>query len=589
MASAMLAARLQGRRVEALSERTADSTTYVNADGTLTTEAFAGPVRVQLDDGVWRDVDTTLTDSGDDLQPVATVADVAFSNGGDRRLAAVEHGGRMFGMDWPTALPEPVVDGSTAAYALGGGATLNVTALPQGFEQTIVLDRAPASPPSYRIPMRLEGLELSKGAAGHLLLKDPKGTLVAEAAAPHLWDSSLNPASGESAHQGEVTTSIERAADGGTTLVLTPAPEFFAQDLTYPVTVDPTSTLAVTTDTWVQKPDYPDSQQGSQELKSGSYDGGSHVAESYLKFDVAKFKGTHVLKATMSLYSYYSSSCSTSGATTDASRITSSWDSAKITWGSRPSVTAVNSSTNTGRWGYNDSCPPNWSNWGMAKLVQDWADGATNYGLRVASSNEKDVTAWRRFRSANYTTSGYAPKLVVDYNSRPGTPTPLGPLDGAFTNAVKPTFSAKSVDPDGNTVQLTFEVWKSNGTSALASGTSPFVASGATASWAATTALAEGAYKWRARASDGTDSSDAWSAWQNFTVDTTRPGAPFVTSADYPADGVWHGGSRPGGPVLLHPGIRHHGPGRVRVLAGRGRSGDRGGHRRHHGVDHAFG
>ncbi|MFF9125094.1 hypothetical protein ACF09J_17590 [Streptomyces sp. NPDC014889] len=157
-------AQSQGRGIEALSERTADSTTFVNPDGSLTTEAFTGPIRVLREDGVWRQIDTTLALEAGDLKPVTTVADVAFSDGRDRRLAAVRYGGRTFGMDWPTALPEPVVDGSSAAYALGGGATLNVTALPQGFEQTIVLDEDPGKAPSYRIPMRLEGLELSKDA-----------------------------------------------------------------------------------------------------------------------------------------------------------------------------------------------------------------------------------------------------------------------------------------------------------------------------------------------------------------------------------------------------------------------------------------
>ncbi|WP_165986086.1 hypothetical protein [Streptomyces sp. YIM 98790] len=45
IASATVAARLGGSRVEALSERTETSTTWVNPDGSLTTELSAGPVR----------------------------------------------------------------------------------------------------------------------------------------------------------------------------------------------------------------------------------------------------------------------------------------------------------------------------------------------------------------------------------------------------------------------------------------------------------------------------------------------------------------------------------------------------------------
>ncbi|CAM5555340.1 hypothetical protein SGLAM104S_09356 [Streptomyces glaucescens] len=43
--SAKVAAKLSGHRVEALSERTETSTTWVNQDGSLTTELSAGPFR----------------------------------------------------------------------------------------------------------------------------------------------------------------------------------------------------------------------------------------------------------------------------------------------------------------------------------------------------------------------------------------------------------------------------------------------------------------------------------------------------------------------------------------------------------------
>jgi hypothetical protein len=43
--SAMLTARVQGSRVEILSEQTETSSTFANPDGTSTVEQFAGPVR----------------------------------------------------------------------------------------------------------------------------------------------------------------------------------------------------------------------------------------------------------------------------------------------------------------------------------------------------------------------------------------------------------------------------------------------------------------------------------------------------------------------------------------------------------------
>ncbi|MFE5039277.1 DNRLRE domain-containing protein [Streptomyces sp. NPDC056683] len=382
-------ARLQDRKIEVLSARTTDSTTYALPSGELETEAYAGPVRVKQD-GTWKNIDTSLSDTGADLTPEAAAADIAVSDGGDTDLASVTKGKDSFGLGWQDKLPTPEVKDSTASYDLGSGQTLSVTALAQGFSENIQLTQQPDGDAlSYRIPLNLDGLKLSQADSGHLLLKNSAGDLVAEAPAPMMWDASKDPASGESAHQEQVSTKIETADDGSQTLVLTPDTDFLAT-ATYPVTVDPTSTLAVTTDTWVQNPDYPDSQVSSQELKSGTYDSGTDTARSYLKFDVSKFTGTHITSATMSLYNYYSATCSTSGAATDAKRITSSWSSSSITWGAQPSTTTTGMASNTGHWGYSSSCPAAWSNWNLQSIVQAWADGSPNYGLQVRADSESD-------------------------------------------------------------------------------------------------------------------------------------------------------------------------------------------------------
>ncbi len=169
----------------------------------------------------------------------------------------------------------------------------------------------------------------------------------------------------------------------------------------------------------------------------------------------------------------------------------------------------------------------------ITTLAAAWA--ANGYGtntLGIRATDETDEFAWKKFNSGNAASN--TPYISVTYNTKPGAATPLSPLTGAATNDTTPTLSAKAVDADGNTVRLTFEVWKSDGTAALQSGTSAYVASGATATWTPGTALAQGSYKWRAAVYDGQDWNGTWSAWQAFTVDTTKPGAPFVSSTDYP-------------------------------------------------------
>lgn len=552
VAAALLMARLQNRKIEVLSERTADSTTYALPSGELQTSTYAGPIRQQVAGGTWRDINTSLSDTGASLEPEVAAADIAVSDGGDTALVSVDKGSTSFGLGWESKLPTPTVKDDTASYDLGGDQTLTVTALAQGFSQDIVLDSAPDSAPVYRIPLQLKGLVLSVADSGHLLLKDGDGKLVAEAPAPMMWDSSKDDASGESKHQAKVATKVETADDGSQTLVLSPDADYFTQDLAYPVTVDPTSTLAVTTDTWVQTPDYTDSQVSSTELKSGTYDAGSDVARSYLKFDVSKFVGKHITDTNLALYSYYASTCSTSGAGTQVRRITSTWSSSTVTWAAQPSTTTTGAVTNTAALGYSTSCPAGTMNFDIDAIVQAWAAGSTNYGLQLRGASETDSLTWRRFRSANYVSGDGStePHLTVTYNSYPSTPSSLtispsqvNAYNGKrYVTSLTPTLSAKVTDPDGSSTKGQFEITADPtyaDTTYSYTGTSSAVSSGSTAKLAIPSASAFPAgvhLRYRVRAYDGTDYG-SWTGYTTFVLNTGLPVAPTVTCDTYEQNG----------------------------------------------------
>lgn len=547
-ASAVLMARLQNRRIEVLSERAADSTTWALPSGSLQSEVFPGPIRVKRD-GDWLPVDTALADAGAQLEPKAAAAEVALSDGGDTALASVSKGDATFGLGWSERLPTPTIKGSTATYDLGGGQTLKATALARGFSENITLASAPDDAVSYRIPLQLDRLKLSQAVSGHLLLKDADGKLVAEAPAPMMWDASKNPASGESDHHARVDTKIETGTDGGQTLVLTPDADFLARtDLTYPVTVDPTSTLAASTDTWVQTPDYPDSQQGSAELKSGTYDTGTNKARSYLKFDVAKFTGKHITDTNLALYSFYSSTCATTGAGTEVRRITGTWDSAAITWAAQPATTATGAVVNKAALGYNTSCPGGTMNFDIDAIVAAWASGSANYGLRIAGADETDPYTWRRFRSANYISGDNSaePHLTVTYNSYATvsalavSPSQLNAYNGhRYVTSLTPTLSAKVTDADGGNAQAQFEVttdpaYTDPAYSYTALGKS--VASGSTSTLAVPSANAfpVGSHlRYRVRGYDGTEYG-TWSGYSTFGMNTGLPAAPSISCPNYP-------------------------------------------------------
>ncbi|WP_249467068.1 DNRLRE domain-containing protein [Streptomyces fradiae] len=545
--TAMLLARLQQRRIEITGERTDSTTTWAEPDGTTTVEAHTGPIRVKDAKGAWRPIDMTLVATGDGVRPRRAAADVTLSGGGTAEpLAQVERGAQALGVGWAGTLPEPELDGPTATYpgAVEGG-DLVVTALREGFQHNVVLRERPEGPVEYRLTVEAAGLTLKETADKRLLWHDAKGRTKAAAPAPVMWDSSLDRASGEPERIAGVDVEIEKGRGGeGQVLVLRPSAAFLADPaVKYPVTIDPTDSLmGPVTDTWIQYDDYLTSQRGSTELKAGTYDG-SEKARSFLKFNVSKYAGKQVLDAKLRLYSSYSSTCSTDNAGIEARRITAAWDPAAISWSAQPSTTTSGAVTVKDAKGYSASCPAGYSTWDIDAIAQAWAGGQPNHGLRLAAAGESDPLTWRRYRSANYVDGAHnathEPSLTVQYNSTPGAVTPLSPLTGTATADTTPTLSGKATDADGNTVALTFEVWRSDGTAALQSGTTAKVNSGATASWTPGTALAQGAHKWRARASDGT-ATGAWSAWQTFTVDTAKPAATAVSSTDFPA-GQWSG------------------------------------------------
>ncbi|MEU2283568.1 DNRLRE domain-containing protein [Streptomyces sp. NPDC013178] len=537
---ARLLAQTQGRRIEILSERTATGGLWANPDGTLTAEAFPAPVRVK-ENGTWHPIDTTLSDTGASLTPETTATDVDVSDGGDTKLATVTHGSRSFGLGWQKPLPAPDIEGDTASYEVGQAETLTVTALPDGFSQNVVLAEAPAEQVTYRIPVRTAGLRLSQAESGHLLLKDTAGRLVAEAPAPMMWDSSRDPASGEPERQLPVGTEIEEDADGGQTLVLTPDPEFL-RTADYPVTVDPTSTLAASTDTWVAT-NYPDSQVSSTELKSGTYDGGTTKARSYLKFDVSDLAGKHIVDTNLALYSTWSSSCSTAGSGTQIRRVTSAWTSSAVTWGEQPSTTTTGAVTSTVAKGYSSDCPAGTVNFDVDAIVQAWADGEDNNGVQVRGVDETDSLTWRRYRSANYVSGEDAdtePHLSVTYDAYPSTAAPFLPLSGTATADATPTLRARATDADLDELRYTFEVWDADLATRRTTGTTAYLSPASIASWASPT-LPSGVYKWRARAYDGANWSKAWSSWRTLTVDPTAPGEPAIASTTHASPDSWYG------------------------------------------------
>ncbi|MFM9615823.1 DNRLRE domain-containing protein [Streptomyces niveiscabiei] len=580
--SARVAARLAGHRVEALSERTETSTTWANKDGSLTTELAAGPVRFERD-GEWTDVDVTLRESGNGVEPVAHPEGLRLAGktgtpatslkaaqaSAATDLVTLGEGDQQITLQWKGGLPAPRLEGTRAEYVDAvPGADVVVEATRTGFEQFVEIKQRPSSGAySYTLPLKAKGLKAKQLADGSVEFTDTKNTRRAVMPAPVMWDASVDAASGEHTRKARVGLKVVQKGSS-VDLVVTPDPEFLTDPATkYPVTVDPsTSSLSNVFDTYVQQGETVD-WSADTELDFGNpgtknADGTPRTARSYISWNTTPVQDALVLDAKLSLWNFHSGNNVGCGL--------QQWDvwssaaaSTSSRWTNRPAMSAVKASSTETRG--NAECtaqPDGWINANVTTLVQEWASAkATRGHLGIQATNESTSAGWKRVNSANAASN--PPRLTVTYNYRPrtGTKQEAGPpyfsYSGAYVvNTTTPTLRDTFVDANGDKVNGTFQIFD-NATDTQVGNVivSKYVPSGQVASVTVPSGVLTNGktYKFRTNPYDGTHYNTGWSAWKTFTVDTTAPSSPTkVVSTDYPT-GSWVKGAGQAGTFTVTP------------------------------------
>ncbi|CUM37730.1 hypothetical protein BN2537_4425 [Streptomyces venezuelae] len=204
---ALADAKETGIRVEVTGDRSERTTVYANPDGySFTLEDSAVPVRVAKPGGGWLAPDATLERTADGtITPRASAVEMEFSGGGaSDPLVKIEERGRSLALGWPTSLPEPELDGSSALYReVMEGVDLQVVASTEGFRQLLVVKtpEAAANPELQQIDYSLEaeGLKIVEGAGGSLAAVDADGNRVFRAPPAQMWDSAGTPDAAETA------------------------------------------------------------------------------------------------------------------------------------------------------------------------------------------------------------------------------------------------------------------------------------------------------------------------------------------------------------------------------------------------------
>jgi RHS repeat-associated protein len=589
VASALVAARLAGHRVEALGERTETTTTWVNSNGSLTSEVGAGPVRFKRN-GAWTDIDVSMVKAADgSVMSKAHPNNLRLSGGGgstasslkatatqaEQKLVSLGSGSTLVSLGWKGGLPEPVLKDATATYKnVVPGADLVIEATRSGFEQYLVLNRRPGKDAAeFTLPLSVKGLTVKAGADDSVAFVDAKGATRATMPAPDMWDASSLSESGLPSNRTPVAMDVVRKGTTGADLVLRPDPKFLAT-ATYPVTVDPsTETMGVVFDTYITSPDAGDrSAQTTLRWGTDPANTAAGPGQTFLTFQTEAFANALVSDAKLSLWNIESGNgadclgkrwqvfAADKGATT-ASR-----------WTTRPLAVGSAYGTSTESKGSPTCSSDNgWINTDLTTLGQKWAtDKAKTGSVVIKAGTEANTAFYKVVRSANFSSGN--PKLVVTYNYRPktGTDRQAGPpfvKDSAgvwWVNTLTPVLRDTSVDANSDQVRITYQVFDATtGTQVGTSGSyfrSGWVPSGKPAPATVPTGLLAngGKYKFWTSPLDGTHFNTGWSPYAFFNVDTSAPSAPTaVTSTDYPS-GSWVKGAGQAGTFTVTPHSSEH-------------------------------
>lgn len=535
--SAQLTARVRGVRVQVLSESTEVSSTWVNPDGTFTSELNAQPVQAEVAAGVWKPLDGTLSARPDGaVAPAVSATGVSFAGAGSKAAARLGTGAGALGLDWFSNLPAPTLNGSVATYPnVLANTDLTATSTATGFELSLVVKSKPAVALPAVVTMSLKGTGLtwSLNSAGVLTGVDGAGKAVVTSSRAKAWDSTRDPHTGDPLHVVPLTLSLSGAVGAQKLSVSVPTALLGDPGTVYPVTIDPTTTWSKTGWTYVSSAFPTTSYYNANDVaRVGAYATGK-ANRSLFAFGTSNLTGKHIISATISATETWSWSCSARAFSIQSAGAFSS----TTTWNTQPAHPTTYA-TITAAKGYSSACPAgvvsaNFTSWATAAAANGLARNYIEF-----NANEADFTYWKKFNPAV--------SISVTYNSLPGTPTgrTISPCTGGcaspvYSNTSTPKLTANTTDPEGSALRYDFEVWAGNSaspTTRVSFGSSAFIGSGATAAWTVPAgALVNGStYEYRVRAFDGTDYGPWSTGWAIWVVDTTAPNAPTVTSTGFP-------------------------------------------------------
>ena len=572
-------AQASGTQVEALADRTDYSQVFANPDGSFTYSAAATAQRVQLTDGSWSSIDTTLKVQADGtIAPAASAAGLVLSGGGSGPLLTLTSGSRSMSLTWPDgALPAPVLSGSTATYqSVLPGVDLVVLATEDGVSEELVINSAQAASnpalSSIAFGFASSGLSVSADADGGFTASDPiSGATVFDAPAAQIFDSSGGDTAlgspGATANQATMPVALTSTSSGATAS-----------------TAGASTTMSVTSDATVLNGSStvfpvhmcPFCQERTRQLGSGAWRevawstagedfGFSHPfptragvwcepdnkgqcvsgatrgkVRTYMTFAVPPAiwdADQATISASMFTFETYAWSCNP----VEVDLYRTDLSSRSVIWSTQPARHELNGRATVAHgWnGLNSTClngaGVSFKATPAAKLAASGHWQTLTFELQATDADEASLNqfSFKRFDASQSI-------LQVVYDHAPNRPGDTATLDGTrslgctstptWVTTTAPSFQARISDPDATNVRANFQYTRTGGTPNVLAPT-PYKGNN-TLFTVQVSGLTDGSYTWDVWGFDG-GLSGPRSAACSFGVDTSRPATPTITSDIY--------------------------------------------------------
>ncbi len=294
---------------------------------------------------------------------------------------------------------------------------LRLSTIASGLDEALVL-RSPNAPNSWTFPLTLTGLTPKLAKNGGIDLLNSSGAIAAQIPPAYMYDSSFQKRSGSHATSSAVTYQLTTV--GGKTAIIMTASKTWLDDprRVYPVTVDPNFNTSGSTKVLS---DIPNTDYSAwEDLDMGTWNCGGEIGKSFIAFSGlgSALAGEHISAATLHIWDYWASSCTTPEPFFVAP-ITQSWSVTGAKSYPGPSMgSSIGSATYTPS---NAQCVTNTS--GNTNVGGDmpvtlstgtfnsWTTGGADNGLGIYAGTTTNFT-WKRFDSFN---TSHPPYLALTY------------------------------------------------------------------------------------------------------------------------------------------------------------------------------